>query len=75
MKILTKSTFFRKYTPQMLLFHIFLYMLDQYWYIFPAKMGFKNFQFFPHYKNHVFPIFKNMAGNVFPFLNSNFCCI
>ena len=51
-----KYTFLRKYTPQMLLFRIFWYTLDQCWKIFWPKMGFKNFMIFPHYKIHVFPL-------------------
>ena len=56
MKIKTKSTFIRKYTPQMLLFRIFWYFLDNYWLIFLAKNWISKFSDLPHYKIPIFPL-------------------
>ena len=49
MKIYTKSTFLRKHSPPMLIFRIFWYTLDQYWWIVLVENGISKFSDFPSF--------------------------
>ena len=50
-KNIDKTTFCRKPNPQMLLFCIFWYTVDSYWYIFWPKIKFQTFYFSPIIKS------------------------